>query len=212
MRSILLATVLAASTLVTNARTADACGGSYEWQPTAHVVATPRVKDARSFALLWERLDAKRAKTVKLARMDTMSFDTSATASGRRLDSAQRLTLLGPSGTKLIAATDTVWVDLAFDRDDAREAIALPKGEWVIALDGHVKDATWTSFDVMNGSTVTKLEAGDVKISISHGTHTFTAGGLTLEGSPLGLVTVRGARYLAVAVGDSRTDVALHRL
>lgn len=214
MRSILLAAVLAASTLVTSVRIADACGGSYRWEPTAHAIVTPKVSPEfeSSFALLWDRLDTKTAK-VKLARLDTTSFDTSSTAFNRSLNDPRRLTLVGPSGTKLFDARSTVWLDLAFDREGAREAIEVPKGDFVIALDGHYKDATWTAFQVIHGSTVTSFRAGKVAFTIPHGgNRSFAVNGITLTGSPLGVVNLNGARYIAVAVGDSRTDVSLVKI
>lgn len=214
MRSILLAVVLACTTLVTTVRPADACGGSYEWRPpSAFAVASAGLKNRMSFALLWERLDAERAANVTLARVENRSFDSSTTAFSRRLPEAKRVTLLGPSGTKLFEAESTVWLDLAFDHEDnAREAIVLPKGDFVIALDGHFKDATWTSLRETHGSTVTHFRAKDVSISLPHGSSSLTIGSATLEGYPLGVVTVRGTRYLAVGVGPSRTDVMLQQI
>lgn len=209
MRSILLAAVLAASILVTHVQTADACGGGYQWQPTAHLVVTPVVKNAQSFALLSERLDATRAKGIKLARLDTSSFDTTATAFGRKLFEAQRLTLLGPAGTKLVQAKTTTWVDLAFDHEEAREAVIVPDGEFVIALDGHFKDATWESFDVIHGDTVTSFNGTYVQALVRHGDKTFSINGTVLEGYPLGIATVNGKRYVAVRGAESRNDVWL---
>lgn len=212
MRSILLAAALACSTLVATVRTAEACG-PYSWRPTAFAVTTPGVKNTKSFALMWDRLDEKRAANVTLARLDTMSFDSSSTAFNRRLPDGQKLTLLGPSGTKLFDAKSTVWLDLAFDRDDhAREAVVLPKGDFRIALHGHFKDATWTSFQEMHGSTVTHFRAGDVSISLPHGSDSFVFNAMTIEGYPLGIVSVTGQRFLAVSVGPSRTDVMLEQI
>ncbi len=210
MRSILLAAVLAASTLVTHVQTADACGGGgYQWQPTAHLVVRPVVKNAQSFALLTTRLDAKRAKGMKLARLDTTSFDTTATAFGRKLPDAQQLTLLGPAGTKLVQSKTTTWIDLAFDHEEAREAVVVPDGEFVIALDGHFKDATWTSFDVIHGDTVTSFNAPYVQALVQHREKTFSINGSVLDGYPLGIVAVNGARYVAVRSAESRNDVWL---
>jgi hypothetical protein len=217
MRSILLATILAASTLVTNVRTADACGGggSYEWHPTAHAIATPSGNPERgaSFALMWERLDQKSGATVKLARLDTMSFDHSTSAFNRSLPDATRLTLLGPSGTKLFEASSTVWLDLAYDKEGAREAVELPKGQFVVALAGHFKDATWTDLQVIHGSTITSFRADKLHFTIHHGgDRSFVLNGLRMKGYPLGIVTVRKARYLAVAIGDSHTDMQLVKI
>jgi len=214
MRSILLAAVLAASSLVTHVQTADACGGSYEFQPTAHLVATPAVAAelTKSFAILWDHLDAKRAKSVKLTQIDTMSFDTAKTAPGRRLSDPTRLTLLGPSGTKIVEIGSTVWVDLAFDHEEAREAVVVPKGDFVIALDGHFKDATWESLAIINGSTMTAFSAPGVQISLGHGTQTFMLGQTAIDGYPLGIVKVKGARYLAVRSANWSNDVWLAKI
>lgn len=216
MRSILLVAVLAASTLISTVRVADACGGGYqyEWQPTAHAIATPQVSPelGSSFALLPDRLDTKTAK-VKLARLDTGSFDSSSTAFNRVLPDARRLTLLGPSGTKLFDAQSTVWLDLAFDHEGAREAIELPKGDFVVALVGHHKNATWTAFRMIHGSTVTSFRADNVHFTIAHGgNRSFAVNGVTMTGYPLGIVNVNGGRYVAVTVGDERTDVSLVKI
>jgi hypothetical protein len=214
MRSILLAAVLAASSLVTHVQTADACGGSYEWQPVVHTVATPAVSEAKqqSFALLYDRLDAKRAKTVKLTQIDRMSFDTAKTAPGRRLDDPARLTLLGPSGTKTVEIFTTTWVDLAFDHEEARESVALPKGEWMIALDGIYKDARWESFNVIHGDSVTTFNGTYVQAVLNHGQTSFTINGTTLEGYPLGMVTVKNTRFVAVRSATAVNDTFLVRI
>ena len=217
MRSILLATILSASTLVTNVRTADACGGGgygYEWQTTAHAIATPSGNQrGGSFALMWDRLDPKSGATVKLARLDTKSYDQSTSAFNRRLPDATRLTLLGPSGTKLFEASSTVWLDLAFDKEGAREAVELPKGQFVVALAGHYKDATWTDFQVIHGSTITSFTADKLHFTIHHGgDRSFALNGSRMKGYPLGIVTVRNARYVAIAIGDSYTDVQLVKI
>lgn len=200
MRSILLAAVLATATLVTDVHTADACGGSYERQPIAHTIATPRVEPElrQSFVLLHGRLEAKRAATMTWTQIGRRTFDTTKTAPGRRLDAPHRLTLLGPSGTKTVEIRDTVWLDLAFDQEQAREAMALPKGDFVVALAGHSKDATWQSFEVIHGSTATSFRSKDLHITQPHGTTSFFVGSAFIGGHPIGVVTVKGARYVAV--------------
>ena len=215
MRSLLLAAALATSVLVTDVPTADACGGGYfQLEPAAHAVVTPAVRSDRttSYALLSQRLDEAAAAKVTLERLDPMSFDNASTAANRKLSTARTLTLLGPSGTKLFDARSTVWLDLAFDLDAAREAIALPKGRFVVALEGKYKDATWTSLATIQGSTVTSFSAGDIQITLPHGSSSFEVGSARLNGYPLGIAVVSGVRYLAVAVGDHRTDVSLVRI
>lgn len=216
MRSILLAAVLAASSLVTHVQTAHACGGryEYEWKPIVHAVATPAVspEKTRSFALLYDRLDAKRAKGVTFTQIDRMSFDTAKTAPGRRMKEPAVLTLLGPSGTKTVELRTTTWLDLAFDREEAREAVALPAGEWMIALDGTYKDAQWESFDVVHGDTVTVFNGTNVQAVLNHGSKSFTINGITLEGYPLGMVTVRNTRFVAVRSATLTNDAFLVRV
>lgn len=217
MRSILLAVALAATTLVTSVRVADACGGSYEWKPTApavHTVVTPAISEAKMqrFALLTDRRDAKRARMMKWTQLDRMSFDTTKTSPGRRLSDPTRLTLLGPSGTKLVSLASTVWVDRPFDHTDAREAVALPKGDFVVALDGHFKDATWTGFDVVYGDTVTSFNAEYFQVVLQAGSRTFALNGRSIEGYPLGLVSVNNVRYLAVRSTDGNNTTWLEQI
>jgi hypothetical protein len=209
MRSILLAAVLAAS-LVTHVQIADACG-AVEWEPTAHLIATPMIapEKAVSFALLYDQLDAKRAKRLTFTRLDRMSFDSTKTAPGHRLHDAVQLTLLGPSGTKLVTIRDTTWVDLAFDHEEAREAVQLPAGEFIIALDGHYKDAAWQSFEVIHGDTVTVFHGTNVQAIVQGGASSFTINGTSMDGYPLGIVTVNGVRYVAARSATSRNEAFL---
>jgi hypothetical protein len=215
MRSILLAAVLATATLLTSVRVADACGGYGSWQPplppTARTIARPQIapEKEQTFAILSDRLDDKRAKKVKFTVLDRRSFDTTKTAPRGRTLEPTRLTLLGPSGTKTVEIFDTLWVELAFEQGEPREAVSLPKGDFVIALDGHHKGASWISFDVIHGSTVTTYRADGVQIMQHHGVPGFTMNATSIDGQPLGIVKLRNARYLAVQSNAARTDTWL---
>ncbi|MFN0247468.1 MAG: hypothetical protein ACKV2T_11330 [Kofleriaceae bacterium] len=209
MRSILLAAVLATTTFVTSVRVADACGGGYgSWQPplTARTIVRPAVSPEKkqTFAILSDRLDAKRGKKVKFTELDRRSFDATKTAPKGRTAQPTRLTLLGPTGAKTVEIADTLWVDLAFDQDAPREAVALPDGDFFVALDGHHADATWVSFDVIHGSTVTTHRGDGLQIMQHHGGSTFEVNQLSLEGRPVGIVKVRGLRYIAVQGNAAR--------
>ncbi len=123
------------------------------------------------------------------------------------LTETRELTLLGPAGTEVFTARPSVALD------GERPAVRLPKGNYVIALEGHYQDATWTPFRVTHGSTVTSFLADNVHVTTAHGgPRSFLMDGVSVSGTPLGIVTVRKKRYIAVATGDSRSDVVLRAL
>lgn len=208
MRSLLLA-ALASSLLVSQIRTADACGGggSYFVGPLlrAHVVN-------HSFAVLDERLPPEGAATMKWTRVEPLSYDHTKTAPGAKLSAPLAFTAIGPSGIKVFESKQTTWINLAFDRDDsAHLAVKLPAGDYPIVLEGRWPNAKWESLQVVNGDTVTAYSGKNVQFVVGMDGK-FELGGSTVEGTPLGILTAGQGRYLVIGAWSGSTAVVLHSL
>jgi hypothetical protein len=215
MRNILLATVLAFSALVpATLQTAEACGGGYgtgpawnTWRPTVRTVSRHSMKGEKtaSFILLDKRLPAKAAAKMRFTQLDPMSFDTTATAPGEKLAKPMMLTLVGPAGTKVIKATQFTWVDVAFEHDGPRAGIRI-EGDYRIALDGELPDATWEELSQMHGSTVTVSTVAGTQLVSAHGSGSTAIGNTrrTLDGSPVGVVHVGGTPFVVMASSTKR--------
>jgi hypothetical protein len=211
MRSILLATALAFAALVpATLQIAEACG-SYEWYPEVLPVSTHSAKGEKtaSFVLFEQRLDAKAAAKLRWTRLDLMSFDTTATAPAMK-DAPFAMTLVGPAGTKVVKASQLVWVDVAFDHDGPRLGFRIPEGDFRIAVRGERTDATWESFTetwgegikwnegggldmVTDGNGVTKVNSPTMKV--------------TFEGHPRGILKMNGGSFLIYASNTARDSI-----
>jgi hypothetical protein len=160
MRTLLLA-ALSLSAL-TPSRDADACGG-YVREPrilqlAAHVVASDgKGSELRTFALFGT---ATPPANIKWRRLDPMSFDTTSVAHATPLANAVTLTLLGPSGTRVVSSTKHVF--LSRSSGLRKTASALDIGDvkdFTIALEGVHPTATWTAVEDVSYTNARKMAA-----------------------------------------------------
>ncbi len=221
MRNVLLATVLAFSALVpTTLQTAEACGGGVtfggggygtalanQWRPTVRTVSRHSMKGDKEarFVLLDKRLSKQAAAKIRFTELDPRSFDSTATAPGEKLAKPMMLTLVGPASTKVIKATQFTWVAVAFDDDAPRAGIRID-GDYRIALDGELPDATWEALTQMNGSTVTVFSGAGTQLVTAHGSGSTRVGnaGRVLDGSPVGIVHVGGSPFVVMSSSSKR--------
>lgn len=183
------ALVLAASPLTT--QIAEACGGYGSFQPappramlvSSHFHSGTPTADGgwsaqrRSFALLEKR--AENRDSWRWAFVAPRTYDSTRIRSLGAMP-ARTLTLVGPSGTRVVTVKHHVELAGAgFRHKDVHEATELrlaSDDKFEIALDGNLPDATWH-------------ELGDDTASLG-----------TYPGHVLGVVDVGGARYVAVSV------------
>ena len=148
MRTLLLASLSLAAALTTP-RDAEACGG-YMPEPAALQLSTHSIDgrgmpETRTFALLpWEAVP----EGLTWDRLSWASFDATQIARARPLAKPLTLTLLGPAGTRVVTATQRVFLDRAWKHRAHVAAVQLdvPQG-FRIALRGAHANARWVALE-----------------------------------------------------------------
>ena len=158
MRTLLIA-ALSLSTL-TPSRDADACGG-YNPEPRILRLATHALasdgngSELRTFALFGA---ATPPANVTWRRLDPMSFDTAQVAHAAPLANAVTLTLVGPSGTRVVSSSKHVFLSRALGRRSTESALDIGVvKDFAIALEGVHPNATWTALDNRSPQQATTL-------------------------------------------------------
>jgi hypothetical protein len=173
----LLAALLATTTLTTSI--AAACGGYVEINPAPRVLAVsthhlnpgaPRKRNVdRAFVVLG-------ASSNDVGEGDwnfiaPRTFDTTQLAMLSPLATATELTLVGPSGTRVVKATQQVALRRGWTADKTQLALEVPvkAGEqFVIAIPGRVTDARWHENHIVRqattqiGASVKSVQLGSV--------------------------------------------------
>jgi hypothetical protein len=150
MRNLLLSLLAAlATTSLVSVHHADACGGNLEPQiyrlSTHFIVGADQAERRRTFALLNEKAPAK---GLAWRQLSPMSYDATQIAAGESFTSPVMLTLVGPSGTKVVSSSKHVFLSRSWDFDAATGAVEVPSGDdFAIALSGSHADATWLRLD-----------------------------------------------------------------
>lgn len=163
MRSLLLGALSLVAAL-TDTRDADACGGYRPgpevFQLTAHTVIDRdrpgRAPSTRVFALLpWDHAPAD---GLAWRRISPMSFDATEIASATPFANPVTLTLLGPSGARVVSTTKHVFLSRSWHFDRPVGAVEVTaQGDFQIALRGNLAGARWVELDDV--ATTKPLEA-----------------------------------------------------
>jgi hypothetical protein len=133
MRTLLLASL----TIATLQNPADACG-PYVVEPTVFQLA-------RGYALLNE----EPTETPVWRRLAPDSYDSTQIADATPLATPRTITLVGPSGTKVVTGTQRAFFKSGFTRTSkATVALAIPNGgSYSVALAGAHANAKWIALD-----------------------------------------------------------------
>lgn len=206
----ILPTLLA---LATHTPTTDACG----WEPphlTAHLVSSHSARLAdntsaqRTFvvfgdapkiaAVHWHALAPETYDYVKLAELSP---------------SRAMLTLIGPSGTRVVTSTHRVALDGSWDLDGrtrlAFEVDVTDKDQFTIALDGNFADATWHEIQPRYGRTW-PIAGTNIEVDTTGKGTVIRVGKkelATVQASVLGAIDYRGSRYLVAR--DAKGELAI---
>lgn len=207
----ILPTVLAFA--ATHNPTTDACG----WEPprlVPHFVTAHSVKLADN---TWERRafvlfgDAPKFASAHWHALAPETYDNIRLAEMSR--SRAMLTLIGPSGTRVVTATHRVALDGGWDLGGrarlAFEVDSTDKDQFTIALDGNFADATWheiegrytrtwpisgTNVDVTSTDKGAVIRVGNKELA-------------TVQASVLGAIDSRGSRYIVTR--DAKGELAI---
>ena len=145
----ILAALAVSSSFVASVRIADACGG-YNLEPTVFrlsshfIVGADSAERRRTFALLREQAPSKGLAWHQLA---PMSYDATQIANAKSFASPVTLTLVGPSGAKVVSSSKHVFLSRSWDFDAATGAVEVPSGDFAIALSGSHEDAKWLALE-----------------------------------------------------------------
>ncbi len=237
MRNLLLAPVLASLAIAT-VRPADACG-PYVREPkvfrlSSHYVQTLGQPATRTFALV----DAA-ANTEQLAwtRLAPNTYDYARMSRMSDLATPMAVTLIGPSGTRVITSKQRAVLDHTFETRKPMTALALdlPEGKWSFALEGRHEGAAWIGLEDKTASAadlawvlarnITPLDPQYVHVGKLAGTQLDTvtvlsksAGMITFvrsagdviaqfEGSVVGAVTIKGQRFVLASSTDGVSPI-----
>ena len=145
MRTLLLALALAASTLVATTTTADACGG-YMPDPTPAALTVGTWKQ-RTYVVIAANVTAPDQVTWR--RLAPRTFDATMISDGPALDTSRTITLVGPSGTRVVSTTKTAYLRTGWN-GPVRQVLVIeglgPK-TYDVAFDGKRPDARWIGAD-----------------------------------------------------------------
>ncbi len=230
MRTIFLAPLLApvlATLAIATLRPADACG-PYGSEPKLMRLTGHHGREAsRSFVLL----DQPVPNADKLAwkQLAPGTYDPAAVVDTADLERPMDMTLIGPSGTRVVSSKERVFLSRTFVSNEPSVAleISAPKGQFAIAMAGKHTDAAWIRLDREHQGSATdlswvkaqgidplspeyiyvsKLEGTDLEIITvpqNGGRTTFvrSEGALytRFEGTAMGAMTTRGQLYLVAS-------------
>ncbi|MBA3504042.1 MAG: hypothetical protein M4D80_41455 [Myxococcota bacterium] len=131
-------------------RNAEACG-SYVPEPRVLRLSTHQLPSfdknvaARSFAVF---ANAKAPAKLVWQQLVPMSYDLTQIANDMALANPVTLTLLGPSGTRVVSSKKHVFLARTFDFNEAANAIDIGNASgFSIALEGAHPDATWSTLE-----------------------------------------------------------------
>lgn len=142
MRTLLIAPVLASFALTT-VRPADACG-PYMREPTLMRISGHRTESGnRVFAITSEAMPA--IDHDKWVRLAPRTYDYAAVADAPNLARAIDMTLIGPSGTRVVSSRERVYLSQTFVSHGPNVAmeIRVPSGKFSIAIAGKHDKASW---------------------------------------------------------------------
>jgi hypothetical protein len=160
----LLAAVLATTTL--SAQVASACGGSYvDFNPAPRVLAVsthhlnpggPGPRNDRAFVVLAQSSDAVSNDDWDFIAPRT--FDATQLAVLSPLATPMEVTLVGPSGTRVVKTKQQVALRRGLTGKQQRLALEVPlraNQEFAIAIQGRASDAKWHSLFAKDASAKT---------------------------------------------------------
>jgi hypothetical protein len=216
----LVAALLSTATLTT--QIAAASGGSYESLRAApqvmsvsmhYVYGTPGAEDSttrRAFVITQRRSDLEKQQE-GWTMIAPRSYDATSLISLSPLRRSTAVTLIGPSGTRVVRTSSRVVLRDAFFRFGTLEALEVPAtvdDQIEIALAGSHADAVWHA---MRGSYTLTSKIIDTDLSVTMAyedgapratLHAGTRNIGTFEGYPQGAIDVGGARYFVMQRQD----------
>jgi hypothetical protein len=134
MRNGLLALAALAATTLTTVPTADACGVP---EPQVLLLSSHMItKGPSSFAILDERVP----QGLLWTRLAPHSYDGTEIAAGSVFGPAVQLSLVGPRSAQRFNAKDRFFLRNTFTRRDEHAAMAVPAGDFRIAIVGEHDD------------------------------------------------------------------------
>jgi len=235
MRTMLLAPVLASLAIAT-VRPADACG-PYVRQPEVFQLSSHHTAVGPTLTLTFALVGVA-ANTEQLAwtRLAPDTYDYARMARMADLATPMAVTLIGPSGTRVITSKQQAVLDHTFESRKPMTALALevPKGKWTFALEGRHEGAQWIELEneTVAGATdlawvkamgITPLDPAYVRVgklaeldtvtvlSKTAGMITFvrSAGSVIaqFDGSAVGAVMIKGERFVLASSTDGVSTI-----
>ena len=221
MRTLLLAALFVSA--VTPSRDAEACG-NYRPEPQVFRLSSHTIFDgARSHRRTFVLVPSQTAPEEGLVwrQMSPHSFDRTEIADGKALANPITFTLVGPAGTKVVAATKQAFLSRPWEMEKGIGALEVPALDgFAIAIEGNHPNAKWTElervdrarYDGMDENRVRGSDAAIVsfysKASKKYVTQLRVAGKSHGEwaGHALGAITNEGEMKLVVSDRSGRVS------